>query len=196
MVEQTKKEPLFSSETELRTAPMLQQIEELLEKANRLLVELGKLLPLAKKLEQDAAYLEPQIQSLEEQITQFSELAGLGLTVEALTHELYNILDRISTQTEGISKKLKTTSETDASFFIYVENVKTFLKNVRNQINHLSPSLKYNREQKQDIRLADFANELLEHYQARFDNQGIEFKVETQRDFTISANQGKITQIF
>lgn len=196
IIEQTRSEPLFMSEADRKLSPLLQDIEGLLSEAKQILKDVGTLLPLAKKLEQDAAYLEPQIQSLEEQILQFSELAGLGLTAEALTHEIYNILDRISSQTESISKKLKSSSVADPSFFIYVESVKTFLKNIRSQVNHLSPSLKYNREKIHEIRLSNFATELEVHYQARFESQQIEFKIEVQNDFVILANLGKITQIF
>ena len=195
-VNQTLKNPLFSQEANLKLASTLQRIKELPEKAKQIFKEIEKLLPLAKQLKEDATYLEPQIQNLEEQLAQFSELAGLGLTAEALTHELYNILDRISMQTEQVAKNLKASPSTDAAFFLYVENVNTSLKNIRNQINHLAPSLKYNREQKQNIRLGDFGRDLQEHYQARFDNQRIKFRMEVAEDFTISANLGKITQIF
>ena len=195
-VDKAVSEPLFSHSGATQITPLLQKVENLLERADKILGEVEKLLPLAKEMEVHAAYLEPQIQNIEEQLVQFSELAGLGLTAEALTHELYNILDRISEQTEQITKKIKSTQGVDSSVFLYIENVKGFLKNLRIQINHLAPSLKYNREQKQSISLKAFANELKQHYKARFNNQEIEFIVESKDDFVITANLGKITQIF
>lgn len=189
-------QPLFASEFENRLGPEIREVNSLLNESNGILNQLAKLLPLAQKLKHDAEYLEPQIQNLQEQILQFSELAGLGLTAEALTHELYQILDRINSQTESFHKKMKATVERNPEIFIYIEQVKTFLKNIRGQLNHLSPSLKFNRDQKHKINLGDFAKSLKEHFRTRFENQNIEFKIEISNDFSVIVNQGKLTQIF
>ena len=118
------------------------------------------------------------------------------MTAEALTHELFNILDRISAQTDSLSARMKNIKDVDTAFFVYLEQVKTFIKNIRVQVNHLAPSLKYNREQKQDINLEAFVKDLKAYFENRFSAQGIEFAIEPRQNFSIRMNVGKLTQVF
>lgn len=191
-----KNDPLFTSESERLIFPLLMQIEGLMKRASVLLKDINEVLPLAKELQSDANYLLPKIENLEDQLDQFAELAGLGLTAEALTHELLNIIDRISAQTDNISSRLKNMKDVDTAFYVYIEQVKTFVKNIRIQVNHLAPSLKYNREQKQEINLEIFVNDLKTYFKNRFAAQGIEFAVESTQNFSIRMNVGKLTQVF
>ncbi|MBV6429804.1 MAG: hypothetical protein KIPDCIKN_04379 [Haliscomenobacter sp.] len=195
-VDFTEKNPLFAKEAENVLLPLLRQVQDLLARGGNLLKEINEMLPLAKQLKSDADFIIPKIKGLEDQLAQFSELAGLGLTAEALTHELFNILDRVSAQTDSLSARMKSMKEVDTAFFVYLEQVKTFIKNIRIQINHLAPSLKYNREQKQDINLEAFVKDLKAYFENRFFAQGIEFVIEPRRNFSIRMNVGKLTQVF
>jgi len=195
-VDRTEKNPLFAKESETVLLPLLKKVQDLLHRGEVLLKEVNSLLPLAKQLQSDADYLIPKIKRLEDQLEQFSELASLGLTAEALTHELFNILDRISAQTDNLFTRMKSMEDVDTGFFVYVEQVKTFVKNIRIQINHLAPSLKYNREQKQEINLKSFMMDLKTYFQNRFSAHGIDFVINMKQDFSIRMNVGKLTQVF
>ncbi len=195
-VERIVNNPLFAKESETSVIPILKQVEGVLNRGSQLLKDINDLLPLAKQLQSDADYLLPKIEGLEDQLAQFSELAGLGLTAESLTHELYNVLDRISNQTEQLVKKIKGMNNVDAVFLVYIEQVKGFTKNIRSQINHLAPSLKYNREQKQEIRVSAFVQDLKTYFENRFSAQKIGFNVNIRQDFIILMNLGKLTQVF
>src|SRR5690606_3087856 len=105
-VERIKKEPLFSSEEENTALKILEEVSKTLADSTRIFEKINIVLQNAKKLENDANYLEPKILELENQIIQFSELAGLGITAEAFTHEVYNIIDRIAAQTDQIAKQI------------------------------------------------------------------------------------------
>lgn len=187
--------PLFAKESENILLPLLKKIQYLLAKGEILLNDVNDLLPLAKQLQSDADYLIPKIKNLEDQLEQFSELAGLGLTAEALSHELFNILDRISSQTDHLSSQMKRMKDVDTSFFVYVEQVKTFIKNIRIQVNHLAPSLRYNREQKQEINLGVFLGDLKTYFRTRFSSSKIEFILLTKHNFSIQMNLGRLTQV-
>lgn len=193
-VTRIKSEPLFSSSDENEALKILEEVAKILSDSNQLFIKINAILENARKLEHDANYLEPKIDELEKQIVQFSELAGLGITAEAFTHELYNIIDRVSSQTDQILKKLKRDKIADASFYVYVEGVKSFVSLTRNQLNHLAPSLKYNRANKQSIKLSSFGEEVRNYYQTRFGSK-IEFKLSVSSDFSVNINKGKLTQI-
>ncbi len=193
-VQQIKSQPLFATADENKALNVLETVEGLLKNANQIFEKITAILTNARKLEHDANYLEPRINELENQIVQFSELAGLGITAEAFTHELYNIIDRIGVQTDQVIKRVKSESGGNPTFFVYAEHVKSFIQAVRRQLNHLAPSLRFNRETKQEISLASFSAELKEYYEAR---SGGKIKVTPviRNDFTINVNKGKLTQI-
>lgn len=193
-VNRIKNEPMFSSDDENKALIILEEVSKTLNASNSIFKKINVILENAKKLENDANYLEPKIDELEKQLLQFSELAGLGITAEAFTHEVYNILDRISAQTDQTAKQLKQEGNNNSSYFVYVEHVKTFIRNMRLQLNHLSPSLRFNRETKQEIRLSSFVEELKGYYSTRLGDV-IQFNTEVISDFEIRTNKGKLIQI-
>lgn len=193
-VQQIKSQPLFSSEEENKALGVLEKVDGLLKNANQIFDKITAILNNARKLENDANYLEPRMNELESQIIQFSELAGLGITAEAFTHELYNVIDRIGIQTDQVIKRVKNESGSSPAFFVYAEHVKSFIQAIRRQLNHLAPSLRFNRETRQEIRLSTFASEIKDYYESR---SGGKFKVAAiiGHDFTVNMNKGKLTQI-
>lgn len=192
-VSEIKRAPLFSSEQENKALKILEEVERLLKDAEETFNKVMLILDSAKKLENDANYLEPKINELENQIIQFSELAGLGITAEAFTHEMYNVIDRIGTQTEQIIKQLKGDNNSNIAFYTYTEQVKSFVNSIRRQLNHLAPSLKFNRETKSEILIAEFIEDIKRYYKNRSEN--INFKINVIEDFSVNMNRGKLTQI-
>lgn len=193
-VRRIKNEPLFSTNDENKALKILEEVNRILNASNLLYEKIDIILQNAQKLESDANYLEPKINELETQIVQFSELAGLGITAEAFTHEVYNIIDRISEQTDQIVKEAKKENFYNTPFFVYIEHVKTFVNAIRLQLNHLAPSLKFNRETKQIIKASSFVEELKKYYSIRFE-KNIDINIKLKDDFLVKVNRGKITQI-
>ena len=195
-VSRIQENPLFAKELETKLLPLLKRIQSSFETTDALIKKLNGILPTATQLKHDADFLISKINELENQLVDFSELAGLGLTAEALTHELLNILDRISAQTDHLSSRMKNMKDIDTALYVYVEQVKAFVKNIRIQVNHLAPSLKYNREQRQEINLEAFVNDLKTYFENRFSANGIKFSCEVKKNFSIYMNIGKLTQVF
>jgi signal transduction histidine kinase len=191
-VKKTKLEPLFASPEQQKALGLLEEVEKLLETAQSIFDRVNNILNIAKNLENDANYLEPRLNELENQIVLFSELAGLGITAEAFTHEMYNILDRVGIQTDQVLRQIKKTSEINTIFFVYTEQVKSFIVSIRRQLNHLAPSLRFNRETKDEIQLSVFVKGVKEYYESR---SKIKINIEINNDFSIRANSGKLTQI-
>jgi len=177
-------------------AKLFEAITKSLEEAEKVLDQVESILQETTKLNEYVNYLKPQIDSLEEQLSDFAELAGLGLTAEALSHELSNIIDRMVEETDRINKKLKGSSVIELTAVnVYVEYIRSATKAFRKQLSHLAPSLKYVRESKEKISLKAFANEVKEYYEEKFGNK-IRFITSLKgTDFTVKMNKGKLTQI-
>jgi len=174
----------------------LDHINDLLKKANELIEQIEVLLQDAKKLDAHVKYLEPLIRDLESQLNDFSQLAGLGLTAEALSHELSNIIDRITQQTDkAVVEYNRDSKKASSIFLLLVENVKSSIKSFRKQLSHLAPSLKYVRETKDTYAIGAFLEEIVNFYQEKFDGKiAINYKLGGS-DFEIIANKGRVTQI-
>lgn len=175
---------------------LMSEIDESLQKAVEILIKIDSILEVAKKLEHDANYIKPKVEDLESQLSEFAELAGLGLTAEALSHEISNIVDRLLEQTNNIQKKIKGKETIDTSpVFVYVEYVKSSIQSFRKQLSHLAPSLRYVRESKQEISVNSYFEELASYYKEKFDNE-IELDIKFARsDFKIKMSKGKLTQV-
>jgi len=174
----------------------LDHINDLLKKSTSLLEQIEKLLEDAMRLDGQVKYIEPLVKDLETQLYDFSQLAGLGLTAEALSHELSNIIDRITQQTnKAVSDYNKESKNSGQIFLLYIEYVKSSIKSFRKQLSHLAPSLKYVRENKATFSMNEFLEEMVSFYKERFDEKiDIKFK-NLGEDFPITANRGRITQI-
>lgn len=181
---------------EEETTKLLVEISKVLDDAQNLLRQVEEILEETKKLDEHVEFLQPQIDSLEEQLSEFSELAGLGLTAEAMSHELSNIVERVIEETDQINKKLKGKQSVDASNVnVYIEYIRSATKSFRKQLSHLAPSLKYVRESKEAISTRSLLAELKEYYVERF-NGKIQFETQIKgRDFSVKMNKGKIVQI-
>lgn len=191
---QSKKRKQTPEEEE--TSKLLAEIFSVLGEAQKLLEQVEQILEETKKLDEHVEFLQPQIDSLEQQLSDFSELAGLGLTAEALSHELSNIVDRIVEETNSIGKKIKGKENIDSqNVNVYIEHIKGSTKSFRKQLSHLAPSLKYVRESKEIFSIKDVLTELKEYYSEKLGNQ-IRLVTNIKRiDFLIKMNKGKLIQI-
>nr|MBC8273800.1 sensor histidine kinase [Chloroflexota bacterium] len=197
IVDRTKHTPLLASEEERELSPILVDAHRKLDEARNLVQELRSLLQKLQRLEPTADSLEARIKILEDQLTQFSELAGLGLTAEALSHEIHSVADRLARQTKDLSNSLRKRGIVNADLVGYTEYVNSAISTLRKQLSHLAPSLRYVRERKDRIDVRKFFSELEEFYSSgRFKRSGIQILLEKPFDaFSILINKGKLTQV-
>ncbi len=192
----TQKDKTFLKDEEV--AKMIKEIESSFFEAKKTIDKLNTLLPQASILKNAIHILEPQIETLTEQVTEFTELAGLGLIAESLSHEIDNILDRLLTQAKRFSDYLKKENIKNKETYVFIENVNTAISGLRKQISHLSPSLRYIRESKDIISVNEFLRELETFYRDRLLANAIKIKldVNSAKNFEIVFNRGKLTQVF
>ncbi len=149
----------------------------------------------SQTISKKAEFVKTEIEHLREQIPMLLETSSLGITVEALIHEINNIIDRLYDKTRLASTKFKKKYPKNSDIFVYVEHVKSTLNSIRKQLTHITPSLKYVREQKDIINLEKFWHEELNYYNIRFAQKNINIKLNPIEIFSIKINRGKLFQI-
>ena len=143
--------------------------------------------------------LDNQIKLLREQLEQIYEAVSLGLTAEALSHEILNVADRFEKQIGEYRSFLKKQEKKDAKTVTFVENMRTGVNALRKQISHLAPSLKYVREKKEHIDLLSFCRrDVAAHHNGSSAGKKITVNVKTSGNgnFSVYMNRGKLIQVF
>jgi C4-dicarboxylate-specific signal transduction histidine kinase len=153
----------------------------------------------SRDLSRAADYLEQRVETLQNQLDEFSALAGLGMTAEAVSHELYTWVDRLGAETRTLIDTLRAQRITIPEVSVYTAHVRSGLSAIRRQLRHLAPSLRYEREKVDIISTATYFESSARYYSrlARFAESGIKLEQrEPFEDFRFRMNQGKLTQVF
>jgi len=195
IVKSVKGNPIFSTDSEKETAKRVEALHQELQRIEGVLDKLKKVIDKTEKLNEVIDVLEPKIQLLEEQLANFSELASLGLTAEAVSHEFSSIADRLAERSSFYSGRLKAKKITESDNYVLIEYINSTVNGLKTQLKHLDPALKYNKEKKSKFKVSAFFKEEAEYYIDRFEKQGIDLKVSIENDYSISVNRGKLIQV-
>ena len=147
------------------------------------------------RIEATGTVLTSQIETLREQLSQTHEVISLGITAEALSHEIKHIADRLVTRNQEVAQYLKRKDFRDARLTSFVEYVNTTVGSLRKQLSHLAPSLRYVREKRELVDLDRFLDETQEYYGARFGPHHLAITTTRKRPFTIYISKGKLVQV-
>ncbi len=174
----------------------LTSLQVLLDESRGVLDSLLAYLQQLAGLKDMGQVLEDRVDSLRRQLDDMYETVALGITAEALSHEVFNIADRLAQRARSATTRLREKGITDRPLVAFVEHVQTSAAALRKQLSFLSPSLQYVRESRQDLDVAKILVELCEFYQARLSNNRINIEVAPGREpFFIRMNRGKLSQI-
>lgn len=189
--------PLFHSEEEVAATHLLEEVRTVLEDAQLTLAQVTALLGPAREIGRIADVLEPDLRHLQDELAQFSELAGLGMTAEALSHEISIIADGLAARGKEVSSRLKgQISEANAHVVAFTEHVQTAVSRIRKQLAHLDPSMRYVRERRNEIRIGDLCKEIQDFYHERLARNGIQILLaQPCNDFSVLMNKGKLIQV-
>ena len=187
------------------TLPSSQAVASLVEKLRteasntaKTVVEAEKYLEEAASMGDAGKVLATEIADLRDQIRQVYEVIGLGLTAEALSHEINNVISQLGERTSKLSRSLRAAGTKDVRIFTYLEYVESAVAALRRQMTFLDPSLRYAREKKEQIDLTDYSKELLKHYSLHFMGAAIRVEVNgapRRGAFVVNMNRGKLVQI-
>jgi len=122
---------------------------------------------------------------------------SLGLTAEALSHEMFTIADGLSSRTATILEGLNDGTMTNAKVRRYVQYVRGSVNGLRTELGHFSPSLRYVRERRESLDLAEVLAEVGDYYRRHWESEqiGIEIIDHSKQPFMVKANRGRITQV-
>jgi signal transduction histidine kinase len=194
-VTKVENSPLVSSEREQQEEDFLKTLITNIEDIEKTLLSLNIVIDDASMLAQTLDIIQPKIQLLEEQIFNFSELAGLGLISEALSHEIAIIADKLSNQAERVFKKVESEDIQKSDIYVLIEYIKSAVNGLHLQLKHLDPTLKYLREKKESFSVNDYFESQKIFYNSRFTKVKIKYSIDIFEDFSIRINRGKFTQI-
>lgn len=140
--------------------------------------------------------LNEQIEGIRDQMSQLHETVALGLTAEALSHEIGNIASSLADRTDQTLKYLRSTGPKDSKLLAFAESVRGAISSMRREIAYLAPSLRYVREKREVIQVYELLNEMYKHRVAHFTSERISVRITGDRNFKVSVNRGKLMQIF
>jgi signal transduction histidine kinase len=179
-------------EIQIAAQRLLQSIEE----SKKTISLLDERIKELANLESLGGVLKNQVDQLRRQLAEVYETVSLGLTAEALTHEIHNVADRLAKEAEVTRRYIFEERSKDAKLISFIEYVASAVSALHKQLSHLSPSLKYMREKREQLDLHGFFMDQKEYYQSRFERNHINIDVSpTSKSFTIFMNRGKLTQI-
>jgi signal transduction histidine kinase len=169
---------------------LLIEAKDMADRLSGYLVNLDSL----QKMEQ---VLEDRFDGLRRQTDNMYEAIALGLTAEALSHEVFNVADQLAKRVKLVQTALRGKGVNDRSILLFLEYVQSSVMALRKQMSFLSPSLRYVRDQRHDIDVSEFFTELAKFYRERLEKNKIAMTISRNGSalFAIRMNRGKLTQI-
>ncbi len=176
--------------TAAKSTPGLADAKETVEEVERLLDRLPE-------VQAQAEVVESELEELERNQAQYVEMIALGLTSEALAHELSIAVNRLDAATRSIAGKQRSAKKaTPEELAGYIVDVQYAIAALRKQLAHLDPSLRYARDQRTDVAVGQFLTDIAEYHRSRWESSEIELEVRVDDDFKVRANPGRMTQVF
>lgn len=149
-----------------------------------------------QKVRSAAITLVKEIEMTMYQVQEVMELAGLGLTAETLTHELFTIVNNTKKDTEDCRNYFRKEYEKDYKIEAYLDTFAARAEALRKQVTHLSPGFKSVRTKKEYIKLQSLIDEHFDFYKDRADRLGIKLvKKNKHVNVTVLANRGMLVQV-
>jgi len=170
--------------------PLLAEAKDVIDSVSTYLEKIGSLRGMGQ-------VLEDRVDGLRRQMDDMYETVALGLTAEALSHEVYNVADQLAKRAKSAQTMLRNKGINDRPILAFIEYIQSSVMALRKQMSFLSPSLRYVREQRHDIDISEFVSELAAFYRERLDKNNITMMI-THGDtasFKVRMNKGKLTQV-
>lgn len=176
---------------------VLEQARSALEKMQLSMSNVAQWVQEAAKAREGHRVLQIQIEQFAERLTRAHEAMGLGLTAEALAHEIAAIADGLAARVADVQRQIKSATVPE-SVRAFVRHVDAAVAALRKQLAHLDPSLRYVRERREVIDINVFLEEIAAYHRERWRETplAVEINKLSRKDFLIEINRGKLTQIF
>jgi signal transduction histidine kinase len=193
-----RKSTTLTAEQRAEAERIMQRVSEAFVGSEQALAEISGLLAQVPEIRSAYELLSIQMQRFSERLTEAYEAMSLGLTAEALVHEISVIADGLAERVSDLKKFLENPARLEGKTKAFVRHVDTSITALRKQLGHLDPSLKYAREKRESIELLEFCEDLKSYHESRWREKDLvmEIRSESPGEFVVSVNRGKLTQIF
>ena len=187
----------ISNELKKKSTDMLSQYENLLDEAKNTLGRTEEYFTELNSLNELPKIIDGRISDLRKHMEVMYESMALGLTAEALSHEIDNITDQLLRRSKAIKTDLSKRNITDGKILEFIEYVYSAVIALQKQMTFLSPTLNYVREKRTIINVNILINEIISYFNNRWDNIPIAIKVNDIENlsFLLKVSKGKIIQI-
>ena len=176
-------------------AELIQILAEV-ERAKTLASGIEDYLESVGKYVHAASRLQLELTVLEEELEVTYEAAGLGLVAEAFTHEVANVADRLLNRINSARRYTGRRYPHDHRLVEYHRNLRSSIVELRNQLAHLSPALRYVRKERKRVDLIDVLEETQSYFRGRWSGEPLDVNLVDQRAFSVKSNRGTLLQIF
>lgn len=133
-----------------------------------------------------------ELTSLRDQLVLAHETVAVGLSAEALAHEVVSVADRLAREARTIRKK-GTWSQTETKHLADV--VEAGARTLSKQASYLSPTLRYRREDRGPNKVSAVCEAVAEYHTDRLRDRGISVRLDCAADFSVKMNRGRLTQV-
>jgi len=180
-----------------RIATMFEKVEGTYVRIIKMLNQVEQGMRDIENIRSSAVVLATEINRTMEQSQGIVELAGLGLTAESLTHEIYTVINNIKADGQNLRKKLKNIDALNGPIESSIDSIIARADALRKQVNHLAPGFRAVRMKKEEISIKNFFSNFFSFYENRARREGIRLNlVMNGVDFKIYVNKGMLTQVF
>lgn len=161
-------------------------IDEQAKVINELKSKFDAFLSEVDNIKKSMGIIQDNFENYNRRIGDIFELAGLGISVELFTHELYTTIN-------NVNEKIKNTSQVTEELK-YISNS---MNSLRKQIAYFHPGLKYVRMKKEKILLTNLIADHVQFYKQKAESKDIHFKIDDRGvNVAIVTNVGLLNQVF
>ena len=193
-------ESVRRSLVELRegASPQSQEQEEATRQAATVLGQLRELAAEWEGLQADLSDLstrsrdvEVEREELRDQLRVAYQTVGLGIVAEAVAHEMDNIIGRLQAKAKQLAPTFK--GPEHAAARALMAEVNKSLRDIRRQIRHLEPQLRYQRATRAIVDVRELVESVAAYHQSRFESSSIRVSVSGD-SFAVRVNEGRLQQ--
>ena len=138
------------------------------------------------------ATLRLELSSLREQLVLAHEAVAVGLSAEALAHEVVSIADRLAREARSVRKKARWSVD-EAKHLADV--VEAGARTLSKQASYLSPTLRYQREDRGPNQVGDICESVARYHSERLKDRRIGVRLDRRTDFEVRMNKGRLTHV-
>ncbi|MDU0346471.1 HAMP domain-containing sensor histidine kinase [Microbacterium sp. KSW2-29] len=130
----------------------------------------------------------------ERQVREVWEVVSLGITAEAVSHEVLNVTDRLRERSRQIAQ-YNDVEVRNSRFGEYIEQVRSSIQSLHKQVSHLDSSMRYVRDRRETVNVGHVVAETAEYFNARWRGDQISFEVATTAPLSVKMSRGKLGQV-